>query len=241
MTETSAWDEFELDPRRAENAAMRASDGDREVVHRALASSFAAGQLDQEEFEARTELAVRAKTLGELPPLLADLIPDSPTAGLDLRYPDQRRAVGIPVGPLHAQALAAYRKDVREAMWGFVSASVVTWVIWLLFTRDTIPWPLFVMLGTGLNVGRLLFLRHDQIAAEERRLERKQAKRLGPGGSLPLIRHHLADPAESPARSGRTSARSGRCSTRSSGRCSTSTGRAEHHEALGARIAPRVA
>lgn len=175
------WGEFELDPRRAENAPLRASDTDREVVHRALASSFAAGQLDQEEFEERTDRAVRAKTLGELPPLLLDLVADHPGAQLDLRYPDQRRAAAVPAGPLHAQAVAAYRQDLREAMWGFVSASAITWLIWAIVMFGDFPWPLFVMLGTGLNVGRLLFFRNDQIASQERRLERKQAKRLGPG------------------------------------------------------------
>lgn len=39
------------------------------------------------------------------------------------------------------------------------------------------PWPLFVLLGTGLNLARTQFMRANQIEEEKTRLERKQAKR----------------------------------------------------------------
>jgi hypothetical protein len=44
------------------------------------------------------------------------------------------------------------------------------------------PWPLFVMLGTGLNVLRTLVMRGEMLAEETRRLEKKAAKRQLPPG-----------------------------------------------------------
>lgn len=44
---SDAWGCFTRDPRRLEHASLRASDADREVVHRVLAESYADGRLDQ--------------------------------------------------------------------------------------------------------------------------------------------------------------------------------------------------
>lgn len=40
------------------------------------------------------------------------------------------------------------------------------------------PWPLFVMLGTGLNAGRVGWQKDEIIEAETRRLEKKERKAL---------------------------------------------------------------
>ena len=75
------------------------------------------------------------------------------------------------------QATSEYVSDRRQALWGFLSASVICWVIWgVTMAPDGFPWPVFVMLGTGLNVLRTLVMRQDLIREELRRLERKQAK-----------------------------------------------------------------
>jgi hypothetical protein len=52
---------------------MRASDADRDRVAEALREAYAEGRLDVEEHNERIELAYKAKTLGELSPLLSDL------------------------------------------------------------------------------------------------------------------------------------------------------------------------
>ena len=44
--------------------------------------------------------------------------------------------------------------------------------------NPSFPWPLFVILGTGLNMLRVVLSRHDIIEEERRRLERKQRKAL---------------------------------------------------------------
>ena len=154
------WAAFEHDPRRAENAGLRASDLDREVVHQVLATAYAEGRLDREELDERTGSVTAARTLGQLPALVSDLVP--------------ARAV-VPAVDRHATAVAEYRAELRNAVWALVSASIICWSIWFATGAD-FPWPLFVMLGTGLNVGRIVVERDARIAEEERRLERRERK-----------------------------------------------------------------
>lgn len=72
---------------------MRASDADRDRVAEVLREAFAEGRLDTDEHTERIDAAYRAKTLGELAPLLADLpqrhtsaIPASAQAGPATSY-----------------------------------------------------------------------------------------------------------------------------------------------------------
>jgi hypothetical protein len=53
--------------------SMRASDADREAVTERLRQAAAEGRIDHEELEERVETALRARTYGELGPLVADL------------------------------------------------------------------------------------------------------------------------------------------------------------------------
>nr|WP_023588491.1 DUF1707 domain-containing protein [Streptomyces thermolilacinus] len=54
-------------------AAMRASDTEREGIAERLRDALAEGRLDMAEFEERLDAAYRAKTRGELVPLVSDL------------------------------------------------------------------------------------------------------------------------------------------------------------------------
>jgi hypothetical protein len=169
------WRSFPQDPRVPAHAPLRASDADRDRIHQVLAAAFGDGRLDRTEFEDRTDLVVRARTLGELPAVVEDLLPDH---GPALTPAARRVAGGGPAG----EAYAAYLSQRRQALWGFVSASLVCWVIWALTSGpDGFPWPVFVMLGTGLNLLRMLVMRGDVIAQETRRLEKRQRREL-PGG-----------------------------------------------------------
>lgn len=166
---TTVWDEFEFDPRRPQNREMRASDADRDIAYGALGRAYADGRLTREEFDQRSEAVLGSRTLGELPALLSDLVPTSTS-----------QQIAVPAGEVAAiqeQAVARYQKSVREALWSFLSASLICWVIWGVTGAGAFPWPVFVMLGTGLNVGRLLVMRQDAIDSERRRLERKARKR----------------------------------------------------------------
>jgi hypothetical protein len=163
----SIWDAFAFDPRSAQYGGLRASDADREVVHGALGSAYADGRLTREEFDQRSDAVLRARTLAELPVLIQDLVPDPGPPG---RLP----VVAGDAAALEARAVAAYERDRREAAWGFVSASIACWVIWWVTSAGGgFPWPVFVMLGTGLHVLRLLVMRDNEVQERRKRLERK--------------------------------------------------------------------
>jgi hypothetical protein len=166
------WASFTLDPRRPEYAPLRASDQDRNVVHQVLADAYADGRLDRDEFETRTAGVTAAKTLGALAGLVEGLVPRS-------SVPAVRSGGGLMTdAELQERALAKWHREREQALGGFVFASVVCWVIWLATGADGIPWPLFVMAGTGINVLRVFTQRRDIIAAERRRLEKKREREI---------------------------------------------------------------
>ena len=169
--EQDVWSSFRLDPREPGNAGLRASDADRAVVQEVLAEAYADGRLDREELDARSATVGSARTLGELPPLLADLVaPTTATpAGLHRMTPDQ----------LERRAVAKYRADRREAFLGFVGPSLVCVVIWALVNNDGFFWPMFVMAFTFLNVLRTVVTRPDMIENNKRRLLRQEEKEIG--------------------------------------------------------------
>jgi hypothetical protein len=68
----------------ARHAALRASDADREAVAERLRVAAIEGRLDADELEQRLHVALRARTYGQLQPLLADL-PGPPGQGVALR------------------------------------------------------------------------------------------------------------------------------------------------------------
>lgn len=59
---------------------LRASDADRDRVAEILHTAYAAGRIDDQEHSERIVAAIRAKTLRDLKPLTADLVPE-PAAG----------------------------------------------------------------------------------------------------------------------------------------------------------------
>jgi Domain of unknown function (DUF1707) len=110
---------------------MRASDDDRDRAASLLREHHAAGRLTVEEFQERLDAAYRAKTLGDIDKLLADL------PAIDLYHlPDEsmRRMAHAPsprpVAPVgeHGRLTPAWR-----AAWGsWASVSLVVFVIWLI-------------------------------------------------------------------------------------------------------------
>jgi hypothetical protein len=172
----SPWGQFTVDPRRPEAAGLRASDRDRDVVLGVLAEGYAEGRLTREEYDERATSATGAKTLGELPEMIRDLVPDRPTAAPDV--PDR--------ADLHRQALQRWAAQRRRALTGFVIPTVICWAIWVMtglhedgFHRPW-PWPLFVMLGTAAGLARVLMNKQAIVADHERRLEKRQRRRDAP-------------------------------------------------------------
>ena len=82
-----------------------------------------------------------------------------------------------PRNPALAQ-LRASDADRREALGAFLTVTLICWVIWVVVMPGGFPWPLFPMLGTGINLVRVVAGRRDILAAEVRRLEKKRAKEL---------------------------------------------------------------
>jgi hypothetical protein len=162
------WREFSTDPRRPEAAGLRASDRDRDVVLGVLAEGYAEGRLTREEYDERAAATTAARTLGELAPLVTDLVPQRP-AGEDL----------------HERAVRHWESERRQAVTGFLIPTVICWTIWVLIGlrtgspgdfNGTFPWPVFVMLGTAANLVRVSVNRVDIVAEEERRLERRRRR-----------------------------------------------------------------
>ena len=169
--EGEIWWSFTRDPRDPQHAGLRASDRDRELVHQLLAQAYAEGRLDREELDERTGRVTTARTLGELPPLLAGLVPASPLV------PVGRPGLLTPA-QIEERALAKWRADRREAVIAFVVSSVVCWTIWAAVMFGDFAWPVFVMLGTGVHAVRTAAGREEAVARERQRLERRQAKQL---------------------------------------------------------------
>jgi len=163
------WGLFALDPRARAHSSLRASDADRDVVHQLLATAYAEGRLDRAELDERTDGVARAKTLGELPGFVTDLVPTTTAPVVAAR------------ADLVASANDKFRRERIEALWGLVSVSAITWTIWAVVTPDVFMWPIFVTVAAALNLLRILTNRRSFVESEVRRLEKKQRKALPPG------------------------------------------------------------
>lgn len=165
------WSSFTHDPRPAANAVLRASDADRDVVRQVLVEAYADGRLDRDELDSRSEAAAAARTLGELPPLVSDLVARVP--------PHSFAPAPVPPDEMQRRAVAKYQSDRREAFLGFLGPSLICVVIWfVLGMGGGFFWPGFVIAGTGINLIRTLVMRQDMIDSNRRRLEKKQAREL---------------------------------------------------------------
>lgn len=140
-----AWEQFTLDPRREDAAAVRASDKDRDVALSALGEAFADGRLDHAELDERTTRVQGSKRLGELVAPLNDLAPSEPVAS---RPPAPR-----PQAP---------ERSIGGVRLMFLVPALVCWAVWLATSlgphgfEPSFPWPLFVTLGSA----RMAFGRH---------------------------------------------------------------------------------
>ncbi len=170
VTSAELWGEFAHDPRSRAYASMRASDADRDVVLRALTEAYAEGRIDPDELDERTTGVQAARTLGELPPYLADLVPAADSAAVPA-------VPALSAQQVEAEAVARWRKSRGEAlrMWLFVSA--VCWAIWLITSGgDSHPWPVYPMLGTAIPLAGTLVQRREMIESNRRRIVAKHEK-----------------------------------------------------------------
>ncbi len=155
---------------------MRASDADRDVVLQALGEAYAEGRIDPAELDERTTGVQGARTLGELPPFLTDLVPaaDAPWTASLTNLP--------PLTPerVESEAVARWEKSRREALTTWVFVSVVCWVIYLATSLGNQhlyhPWPVYPMLGTSLPLLGTMLQRKDLIERNRSRIVAKHEK-----------------------------------------------------------------
>lgn len=136
-----------------------------------LAEAYADGRLNREEYDERADVAGRARTLGELPTIVADLVRQVPPRADSLARASTEE--------LRERALRAYEASRREAFSGVVTVAAVLSVIWFV-TGGGFYWPVFVILVGGANLLRVLLHKQDIVEKEQRRLERRQRKSLEP-------------------------------------------------------------
>lgn len=156
------WSRFTADPRDRANASLRASDADRDVAQGVLSEAYADGRLDAAEHEELGTRLATARTLGDLLPLLDGLVP-----------------VQDAVPAVRPRAEAAYRSEVREAVTGLVVGNLVCWAIWFFLGASPFVWPVFVLIGTSVNLVKVLMDREGRTEHLERRIARRDRKQLG--------------------------------------------------------------
>lgn len=121
-----------------EQAALRASDADRERVAERLRHAAAEGRLLADELEERLGIALSAKTYGQLDAVVSDL----PKAALDQRRrPPQQIQLRRPVLALVAvlfmlmivaeEAFTYPGHTGHDGVFGFHSGAPVVWLLWL--------------------------------------------------------------------------------------------------------------
>ena len=151
---------------------MRASDADRDVVLRVLGQAYAEGRIDADEFDERTSGVQAARTLGELPAFLSDLVPmTEPTAP-----PVPVAMTQLSPQRVEAEAVARWEKSRREALTMWVFVSLVCWVIYLATSFPGHPWPIYPMVGTSLPLLVTQFQRADMIESNRRRIIARHEK-----------------------------------------------------------------
>lgn len=160
------WARFPRDPRDPGHAGLRAGDAERLLVLDLLADAYADGRLDRPEHDRRVGLVSEATLLGDLPTYVEDLV-----------APEAPRSAALVPADLHARAVQRFEKERREAVWSFLSSTLICWLIWAVVMPGGFPWPAIVMLATGLNAARVQWQRDDIVASAERHLERRARKR----------------------------------------------------------------
>jgi hypothetical protein len=169
------WSSFARDPRQPDNQGLRAADRDRDLVVGAISEAYADGRLTREEMDDRLSQVQDTRLLGDLLPIVTDLMPTREVASRSAlaRAGDEE---------IERLALVRYRERRRQALAGMLVPSLICLTIWvwsMISTGNLIfPWPIFVILGTGGYLSRLVFGRESAIEEEREKLRKKQARAL---------------------------------------------------------------
>lgn len=127
---------FTADPRRPRNADVRVGHADRDLVADLLGDAYAVGKLDTVEYNERLDKAMEIRTVGEVMPLVGDLM--VVPAGMG-------RSAG------HGRRLAS---SILFLIAGTVVAlNVVIWLLASISARELLYfWPMWVAVGMVVPV-----------------------------------------------------------------------------------------
>ena len=156
---SASWQGFTVDPRPPQNQALRAADTDRDYATRLIDQARLDGRLSGDEHEERFAGARAARTLGELAPLVSDLMVPSVTSETSVRYQRFTRA-----GAMGWFGLAL----LFNAIWVMTSLSAA---------RPLYYWPMWPMFFIGLPLVMSIF-------AGRRYGPQPQQRQLPPGEDL---------------------------------------------------------
>jgi hypothetical protein len=169
------WSSFGRDPRVPDNQGLRAADRDRDIVRDAITEAYADGRLTRDEMDTRLTQVLQARLLADLPPIVADLMPARETGSRSSLAHAGRDEID-------RLALIHYKERRRQALAGMLVPSLICLTIWIWSMVSTggmiFPWPLFVIIGTGGYLSRLVIGRESAIEEEREKLRKKQAKSL---------------------------------------------------------------
>jgi hypothetical protein len=164
------WSRFSSDPRARAAAELRATDADRDLVLEVLAVAYAEGSLDREEYDQRSDVALAVRRLGEVRPLVGDLVALPEVRGA---WQDAREEAG-----------ALYRREVRDARNGFLFVSALTTVVWggtAVFIGFYFFWPAIPAAALGLGWLAAIGGQQSRIDALEQEALERRRRRLGGG------------------------------------------------------------
>lgn len=135
------WTPYDEEQAVSAPAATRAGDSERDDVVELLGDAFADGRLTREEFDARSEAALAARTRGDLRALTRDLPP-----GLIAARRHARR---------RAEAAARAAGWLRAETGTYAGVMLLLLSIWLLVgltAQSWYPWFVWPALGWGLAI-----------------------------------------------------------------------------------------
>lgn len=163
---TASWQGFTADPRDPSNQPLRAADADRDFAARLLEQARVDGRLSLSEYTDRATAAGGARTLGELVPLVGDVM--VPQSGA--------RPAGVP------------RRVRWFAIRGWVALAVLFNAIWLMTVLTTgrllYYWPMWPMFGTAIPMVIALIAGDAGDQRAHRGPRREPPRQLPPGHDL---------------------------------------------------------
>lgn len=177
------WAQFTADPRLPQNARFRASDADRAHVGAVLAEAFADGRLDREEHAERLEKATVVKTLGQIPPLLNDLIAPTPVAWAGARAIERHETKGTAT------------RRISGTTWSVLSVFFIAiWGITSLASGSLqYFWPIWPMIGMALPAVMMTLLAENTYERAGRPKRRPLARPVAPPMLGPAEPRNAAD------------------------------------------------